>query len=158
MCFPCKRSGVAVLAGRHRVGFRESVAAGVVVVAALSGCDLQGNGNGEVTRIGGTPTVSGSATSGPSVTATAPPTTPAMTVTPVWHLVDVPALRPPTSVLHDVVAIDATHAFAVGIENYSPEQPDTSGVPVMLQWDGRRWSHQQLPGITWHGGLSKVAG
>jgi len=75
---------------------------------------------------------------------------------PAWRLADTPATTP-TSVLWDVVATDRTHAWAVGHESYDPEKPDTDGVPIVQRWDGTSWSRQDLPAITWRGGLSMVA-
>jgi hypothetical protein len=63
----------------------------------------------------------------------------------------------PTSVLWDVVAVDATHAWAVGHDSYDPERSDTTGVPIVERWDGTTWTRAELPRVTWHGGLSLVA-
>jgi hypothetical protein len=62
----------------------------------------------------------------------------------------------PSSVLRDVVALDATHAWAVGHDSYDPENADTTGTPIALTWDGVAWSRMTLP-VTWHGALSLVA-
>ena len=39
----------------------------------------------------------------------------------------------------------------------TPRQPDADGVPIVQSWDGETWSPQDLPGITWRGGLRLVA-
>jgi hypothetical protein len=49
---------------------------------------------------------------------------------PSWRLATMPELAGPTSVLWDVVSVDATHAWAVGSEAYSPEQPNDTGTPL----------------------------
>jgi hypothetical protein len=59
--------------------------------------------------------------------------------------------------LRGVVAVDSTHAWAVGFEDYSPDSPDTSGVPVIQRWDGSVWSRDSLPPLDWHGALRLVA-
>jgi len=56
-----------------------------------------------------------------------------------------------------VAAIDATHAWAVGSEAYSPTEQYTTGVPIVLNWDGSRWSSAALPSITWKGSFRLVA-
>ncbi|MFG3600883.1 hypothetical protein [Micromonospora chersina] len=76
---------------------------------------------------------------------------------PAWRLATLPELAGPTSVLRDVVTVDATHAWAVGSEAYSPDQPNDSGTPLILQWDGTRWARAALPAITWHGRFALVA-
>ncbi|MEV4711916.1 hypothetical protein [Micromonospora sp. NPDC049374] len=55
------------------------------------------------------------------------------------------------------MAVDATHAWAVGSEAYSPEQPDDTGTPLILRWDGRNWARAPLPAISWRGRLDLVA-
>jgi hypothetical protein len=55
------------------------------------------------------------------------------------------------------VAVDPTHAWAVGSEDYSQDRPDTSSVPVVLRWDGAVWSRDPLPPLDWHGALRLVA-
>jgi hypothetical protein len=61
-----------------------------------------------------------------------------------------------SSVLWDVTAVDATHAWAVGHDTYDPDKTDTTGVPMIQQWDGREWSRTELP-VTWKGSLQLVA-
>lgn len=75
---------------------------------------------------------------------------------PEWRLATLPATTP-TSVLHDVAAADATHAWAVGSDAYSPDEQYTSGVPIVLEWDGSRWSRAQLPAVSWQGSFRLVA-
>ncbi|GIF63201.1 hypothetical protein Ais01nite_12360 [Asanoa ishikariensis] len=53
--------------------------------------------------------------------------------------------------------MDATHAWAVGSESYSPEKPDDTGKPLILQRDGTGWTRAALPPIAWHGGFNLVA-
>ncbi|MET8833646.1 hypothetical protein ABZV78_07000 [Micromonospora sp. NPDC004540] len=74
-----------------------------------------------------------------------------------WRLATLPELAGPTSVLWDVVSVDATHAWAVGSEAYSPERPNDTGTPLILQWDGARWARAALPAITWRGRFDLVA-
>jgi hypothetical protein len=61
-----------------------------------------------------------------------------------WHLAPVPQNRP-TSNLWDVAAADATHAWAVGFDGYHPDQPYTTGDPMILRWNGTEWSRAPLP-------------
>ncbi|MFS8096850.1 hypothetical protein LFM09_06875 [Lentzea alba] len=60
-----------------------------------------------------------------------------------WGLAPIPENKA-TSNLWDVAATDATHAWAVGIEGYHPDQ-QTAGGPMILQWDGIEWSRAPLP-------------
>ncbi|GGR77212.1 hypothetical protein GCM10010169_21800 [Micromonospora fulviviridis] len=76
---------------------------------------------------------------------------------PAWRPATLPELAGPTSVLWDVVSVDATHAWAVGSEAYSPERPNDTGTPLILEWDGTRWARAALPAITWHGRFDLVA-
>ncbi|HET8662201.1 MAG TPA: hypothetical protein VFM55_24860 [Micromonosporaceae bacterium] len=101
----------------------------VVAVLATASCTTQGGGPTAGQRPGPTP----SATS-PSAGPSAAP--------PAWRVAESVRLKPP-SVLHSVVAVDATHAWAVGGERGSLDRP---GVPVAERWDGRRWSRETLPG------------
>ena len=75
---------------------------------------------------------------------------------PEWRLATLPATTP-TSVLRDVAAADATHAWAVGSDAYSPDDQYNTGVPVVLSWDGTRWSPAQLPAVSWKGSFRLVA-
>nr|WP_269766849.1 aminoglycoside phosphotransferase family protein [Micromonospora phaseoli] len=77
--------------------------------------------------------------------------------TPGWRLAALPELAGPTSVLWDVVSVDATHAWAVGSEAYSPAEPNDTGTPLILQWDGTNWARAALPAISWRGRLDLVA-
>jgi hypothetical protein len=110
----------------------------VVVLACLlvSGCDKRQGLLAEQRGATGPPAAAS--------TASAP--------APAWRLAD----APPTGVLRDVVATDRTHAWAVGTDSDDPDEPD-GGVPIVQRWDGTTWSPQELPGITWHGGLRLVA-
>lgn len=75
---------------------------------------------------------------------------------PEWRLATLPATTP-TSVLHDVAAGDATHAWAVGSDGYSPEEQYTTGAPIVLEWNGSRWSPALLPAMPWKGSFRLVA-
>ncbi|GAA1893786.1 hypothetical protein [Asanoa iriomotensis] len=116
------------------------VALALAVVLLLSGCTGEGTTAGPAEPSGASPT--------PTV-ITAPP--------PVWRLATLPELRGPSNVLWDVASVDATHAWAVGREAYSPEKPDDTGVPLVLEWDGTRWDRAALPQIGWYGGFELVA-
>jgi hypothetical protein len=119
---------------------RRGIAAAVLVTGLLvSGCEKQAGLLTEQRESGRSS----------SARAPAPPE-------PVWELVE-GAETTPTSVLRDVVAVDATHAWAVGIDAYDVDKADTTGTPLVQQWDGSSWSRTDLPGATWHGGLSFVA-
>ncbi|MFI6327695.1 hypothetical protein ACIBBG_05290 [Micromonospora chersina] len=124
------------------------IAVTVAAVLLASGC------TGE--RAG---TSTSPAPSGPAATAAGGP--PEAVVTnapaPAWRLATMPELAGPTSVLWDVATVDATHGWAVGSEAYSPDQPNDSGTPLILQWDGTRWARAALPAITWHGRFDLVA-
>jgi hypothetical protein len=74
----------------------------------------------------------------------------------VWRIADSPLLES-TSNLRSVVAVDATHAWAVGGERYSSAAPDTSGAPVIERWDGQAWHREPLPDLKWPGFLHYVA-
>ncbi|NGM15962.1 hypothetical protein ENC19_26675 [Verrucosispora sp. CWR15] len=76
---------------------------------------------------------------------------------PGWRLATLPELAGPTSVLWDVVSVDARHAWAVGSEAYSPDQPNDTGTPLVLRWDGTNWTRAAVPAISWHGRLDLVA-
>jgi hypothetical protein len=114
----------------------------VVTVLASSGCTVGGRGGGAAEPPASPAPVS------PSASASAAP--------PAWRLAQAPPLRT-GSALRAVVAVDPTHAWAVGFEDYSPDRPDTSSVPVIVRWDGSVWSRDALPPLTWHGALRLVA-
>ncbi|MDX8050667.1 hypothetical protein SK571_14850 [Lentzea sp. BCCO 10_0798] len=61
-----------------------------------------------------------------------------------WRLASIPQNKA-TSNLWDVAAVDGRNAWAVGFEGYHPDQPDTTGTPMMLRWNGFRWSRTSLP-------------
>lgn len=86
-----------------------------------------------------------------SSTSTTPPPPP-----PEWRLATLPATTP-TSILHDVAAADATHAWAVGSDAYSPDAQYTSGTPIVLEWNGTVWSRAALPAPSWQGSFRLVA-
>lgn len=111
----------------------------VMMVLATAGCGIGTRGQ----RSGPPPSVVGPS-AGPRIQA------------PGWRVVEAVPLAP-TSILKSVVAIDATHAWAVGGERYSPEQSDSSGVPVIERWDGRTWSRETLPDQLPPGFLDMVA-
>jgi hypothetical protein len=112
------------------------------------------------TGVGGRDGISGSV-SPLTPSATAAGASPEAAVTdapaPAWRLAALPELAGPTSGLADVVSVDATHAWAVGSEAYSPEQPNDTGTPVILQRDGTGWARAELPPIAWHGRFGLVA-
>ncbi len=115
-----------------------------VALVVVAGCapkptDPQGG----ATRGSGAPRTSSSTSSPPP-----PP--------PSWRLASLPATTP-TSVLHDVAAADATHAWAVGTDAYSPDEQYTTGVPTVLEWDGARWSTARLPAVAWKGSFRLVS-
>jgi len=86
----------------------------------------------------------------------APDPAPTPIPSPTWHLTTLPATKP-TSVLRDIAAADATHAWAVGTDGYSPTEQYTTGVPIILGWNGSQWSPAELPAITWNGSFQLVA-
>jgi hypothetical protein len=95
----------------------------------------------------------GAAPVGGSSAGAAPEPTPPP---PTWHLAALPETKA-TSVLWDVAAVDTTHAWAVGSEAYSPTEQYTTGVPVILAWNGSQWTPTELPAITWNGSFRLVA-
>lgn len=115
------------------------VAVALVTVVLVSGCVKQAGLLAEQRA------------AGQSSSAAPPPPPPQ-----AWRLAE-GAQTSPSSVLRDVVAIDATHAWAVGHDSYDPDRADTTGTPIVQQWDGTTWSRMDLPGVTWHGALSLVA-
>ncbi|MGI5499879.1 WD40/YVTN/BNR-like repeat-containing protein [Lentzea sp. CA-135723] len=63
---------------------------------------------------------------------------------PAWRLAQIPPTAV-TSFLQDVAALDAGNAWAVGTEAFDPAQESTTGVPLMLRWNGKTWSRTSLP-------------
>ncbi|HEV2783947.1 MAG TPA: hypothetical protein VGX25_31555 [Actinophytocola sp.] len=127
------------------------LAAALAVAVLTSGCAGK--------PIGGPS--SGPVLGGPSSGAPAPASSPASSSSaparpPAWKPATLPPTTP-TSILRDVVATDRAHAWAVGSDNYTPPELYTTGEPLILQWDGSRWSRMPLPGVTWKGGLKLVA-
>ncbi|MFD4638367.1 WD40/YVTN/BNR-like repeat-containing protein [Lentzea sp. NPDC058436] len=70
---------------------------------------------------------------------------PAAAAEPAWRLASIPRLAA-TSSLQDVVAVDARNAWAVGLEGYDPGQ-ETGRVPLILRWNGFRWSRMSPPAV-----------
>ena len=97
-----------------------------------------------------TSTTSRTSTSTTSSTSSPPPPP------PEWRPATLPETTP-TSVLRDVAAADATHAWAVGSDAYSPDEQYTTGVPIVLEWNGSRWSPATLPAVPWKGSFQLVA-
>jgi hypothetical protein len=123
------------------------IAVSVAFALLASGCD------GGPADIGGdtaSPAIPSATTAGASPEAS-------VTAAPVWRLAAMPELAGPTNVLADVVSVDATHAWAVGSEGYSPEKPDDTGTPLILQRDEAGWARAELPAIAWHGRFDLVA-
>lgn len=118
------------------VGRRGAAIALVVAVLATAACTVKGKGP----TAGPTPSVTGSSV-GPSPRPMA------------WRVAESVRLTP-TSVLNSVVAVDATHAWAVGGEQGQPYRP---GVPVVERWDGHKWSRETLPDRLPPGFLQLVA-
>jgi hypothetical protein len=112
----------------------------MVAVLTASGCTVGGRG-GSAAESTASPTPASPSASAASRT---------------WRLATAPPLRT-GSALRGVVAVDSTHAWAVGFEDYSPDRPDSSGVPVIQRWDGSVWSRDALPPLTWYGALRLVA-
>ncbi|WP_106328425.1 hypothetical protein [Actinoplanes italicus] len=125
------------------------IAVASVFVLMASGCVAEPAG-----MSGGTasPSVHSSTAVGASPEATV-----SDTPAPAWRLATMPELAGPTSMLWDVVSVDAAHAWAVGSEAYSPERPDDTGTPLILQKEGTGWARAELPAIGWHGRFDLVA-
>src|SRR5215468_2926621 len=71
-----------------------------------------------------------------------------------WHVVPVPrSVRTPAT-LNDVAASGSRSAWAVGAEK---ETSINVGVPLILHWNGRRWSKVTVKGITGPGSLVSVS-
>ncbi|WP_439656759.1 hypothetical protein ACSHWB_30715 [Lentzea sp. HUAS TT2] len=75
---------------------------------------------------------------------------------PAWRLASIPQSTA-TSNLWDVAAVDSRNAWAVGFEGYHPDQQGTSGSPMMLRWNGSRWSRTSLPAVQGHVSFQRVA-
>ncbi|MET8148412.1 hypothetical protein ACIBSW_32425 [Actinoplanes sp. NPDC049668] len=130
------------------------IAVALVLVLAASGCAVPGGSakNPVLSAPAAGPPPGAAGSDAPSPAASAPAAS-----APTWRLAAVPELAGPTSGLSDVVSVDATHAWAVGSEAYSPERPDDSGTPLILQRDAAGWARAQLPPIAWHGRFGLVA-
>ncbi len=81
---------------------------------------------------------------------------PAASAAPAWRLASMPETRA-TSNLWDVAAVDARHAWAVGLEGYHPDQQQTAGGPMILRWNGTRWSRGSLPAVQGRVSFKRVA-
>ncbi|SFR03792.1 hypothetical protein SAMN04488564_102390 [Lentzea waywayandensis] len=75
---------------------------------------------------------------------------------PTWRLVPIPQNKA-TSNLWDVAAVDTRNAWAVGLEGYHPDQQYTTGDPMMLRWNGIRWSRTSLPVVRGRVSFERVA-
>ncbi len=126
---------------------RRLVAASAALVIITVGCSPKPADSAP----GETPSSTSSSSASRSSSTSPPPPPP-----PTWDLAALPTTKP-TSVLRDVAAADATHAWAVGTDAYSPTEQYTTGVPILLEWNGTRWSPAQLPAIAWKGGFRLVA-
>jgi hypothetical protein len=122
---------------------RALAAVALTTVLAGSACTIQRNGAGPADAARPSRTTSPTRSVAPAAPAT-------------WHLARNAPLKPANS-FWSVAALDATHAWAVGSEDYSPARPDTSGVPAIQRWDGATWTREALPAADWHGGLNLVA-
>lgn len=121
--------------------------AALIVLVVVAGCSPKPGGLGS----GSAQTRGSSTPPSSTLSSSTVPTTP-----PTWQLADIPKTEP-TSVLWDVAAADATHAWAVGSEAYSPAEQYTTGVPIVLFWDGSEWSPVKLPALSWKGSFRLVA-
>ncbi|WP_434444822.1 hypothetical protein [Lentzea sp. E54] len=74
---------------------------------------------------------------------------------PAWRLASIPRVEA-TSNLWDVTAVDARNAWAAGIEGYHPGQPDAGG-PLLLKWNGIRWSRAPIPAVPGRVSFERVA-
>jgi hypothetical protein len=120
-----------------------AVLVALVVVSGCSPLPTSGPGSSSTSSPTRTPTSARS--------SSAPPPAP-----PTWQLAALPATKP-TSILKDVAATDATHAWAVGTDGYNPSDQYNTGVPIVLNWNGTQWSPAQLPALPWKGGFQLVA-
>lgn len=91
-----------------------------------------------------------------SVVLVAGAAAPASAAEPAWRLASIPQSKA-TSNLWDVAAVDARNAWAVGFEGYHPDQQGTSGDPMMLRWNGIRWSRTSLPVVQGRVSFQRVA-
>ncbi|RDI34597.1 hypothetical protein [Lentzea flaviverrucosa] len=91
-----------------------------------------------------------------SVAVVAGTAVPAAAAEPAWRLASIPQSKA-TSNLWDVAAVDARNAWAVGFEGYDPDQQYTTGDPMMLRWNGTRWSRTSLPVVQGRVSFQRVA-
>jgi hypothetical protein len=71
-----------------------------------------------------------------------------------WHIVPTPTLAPDNA-LSSIAVAGKRLAWAAGVEGYSSDGA-TAGGPLLLRWNGNRWSRARLPG-SWRGGMAAVA-
>lgn len=71
-----------------------------------------------------------------------------------WRVVPTPSLVPDNA-LSAAAVVSKQLAWAVGTEGYASDG-SKPGTPLMLRWNGTRWSRARLPG-SWQGGLAAVA-
>src|SRR5215472_8752963 len=65
-----------------------------------------------------------------------------------WHIVPAPTLTPDNA-LSSIAVVGKQLAWAAGVEGYSSDGA-TPGGPLILRWNGSRWSRARLPG-SWQG-------
>lgn len=85
----------------------------------------------------------GSATAAPKIVRTA-----------LWGVVPVPRSVSTPATLNDVAASGSRNAWAVGAEQ---ETSVNVGVPLILHWNGRRWSKVKVEGVAGPGSLVSVS-
>ena len=73
---------------------------------------------------------------------------------PPWRAIAVPSSVRMPAALSDVSASGMRNAWAVGAEH---ETSLNVGVPLILHWNGSRWSKVTVPGLTGRGNLSSVS-
>ena len=71
-----------------------------------------------------------------------------------WHIVPTPTLAPDNA-LSSLAVVGKGLAWAAGVEGYSSDGAAAGG-PLILRWNGSRWSRSRLPG-SWQGGMAAVA-
>jgi len=71
-----------------------------------------------------------------------------------WRIVPTPGLIPDNA-LSAAAVVSKQLAWAVGTEGYA-SNGSNPGTPLILRWNGTRWSRARLPG-SWQGGLAAVA-
>lgn len=109
----------------------------LITALAVAGC-------GGRSRAGQPSTVRSPIDPGPTPSARPSPS-PSAAPVPAWRLADSVPLRT-SSLLHSVVAVDATHAWAGGAEQFS-STGDSVTLPVVERWNGRTWTRETLPDL-----------